>query len=298
MGKPGGPCQGPGGTDDSICGVTEISDKSDWRKSGKFKPEHADKWCCTKRLCRITHGVIADPKAAKQEAAPAPAPAAGSGLPSLLDAAGTALGGGGAPPAAAAAAAPATAAAAAPQSAAAPQAGIAPAAAPPTESAAAAPPPPHSVPPARTPLERQRDLLDTLKLPDGWCCGVAELPSGPHVYFWPSALAEQRWTTWRSPLDAPALRTAFKLEGHQEITKDDDSVVDEWQSGSRRSWPLLRRRRARRQRRRLRPRPAAHRLRRLGGRGALLHRPRGRLRRRHLRRLRSLLVIGHCVSDQ
>ena len=221
-------CQGPGGTEDSICGVTEISDKSDWRKGGKFKPEHAGKWCCTKRQCRITLGVIADPKVAKQEAAPAPAPAAGSGLASLLAAAGTALSGGGAPPAAAAAAAPATAAAAAPQSAAAPQAGTAPAAAPPTEPAAAAPPPPDNVPPARTPLERQRDLLDTLQLPDGWRCGVAELPSGPHVYFWPSALAEQRWTTWRSPLDAPALCTAFKLEGHQEITKDDDSVVDEW----------------------------------------------------------------------
>ena len=71
MVKPGGPCQGPGATEGTICGVTEISDKSDWRKGGKFKPEHKGKACCTKNACRIFLGVIADPKIAKAEAASA-----------------------------------------------------------------------------------------------------------------------------------------------------------------------------------------------------------------------------------
>ena len=71
-------------------------------------------------------------------------------------------------------------------------------------------------------------MLDALQLPEGWLYGVAQLQSGPRVYFWPSSLAEQRWTSWRSPLDAPALCTAVKLEGHQEITKDDGSIADEW----------------------------------------------------------------------
>ena len=69
MVKPGGPCQGPGATEGTNCGVTEISDKSDWRKGGKFKPEHKGKACCTKNACRIFLGVIADPKIAKAESA-------------------------------------------------------------------------------------------------------------------------------------------------------------------------------------------------------------------------------------
>ena len=52
MVKHGGPCQGPGQTDGTICGVTEIGDKSSWRVGGRFKPEHKGKPCCTiKRKC-------------------------------------------------------------------------------------------------------------------------------------------------------------------------------------------------------------------------------------------------------
>ena len=74
MGKHGGPCQAPGKTEGTICGETEISDKSDWRRGGKHKPEHAGKWCCTKNLCRIALGVILDPKAPKAEIAPSVLP--------------------------------------------------------------------------------------------------------------------------------------------------------------------------------------------------------------------------------
>lgn len=237
MVKLGGPCQAPGKTEGTICGVTEIGDNSDWRRGGKHKPEHAGKWCCPKNKCRIALGVIPDPKAPKAEVAPAPAPAASGPLGGLLDAVSTALAG---PPAPATA--PAAASASAASASSAPPAPIATAgkrsgrgAAAASAAAAAAPPaqpaqpdPPDSVPPERTPLERQRDVLDALQLPEGWLSGVAQLQSGPRVYFWPSSLAEQRWTSWRSPLDAPALCTAVKLEGHQEITKDDGSIADEW----------------------------------------------------------------------
>ena len=88
MVKLGGPCQGPGATDGIICGVTEIGDKSSWRRGGKFKPEHAGKACCTKKECRVHLGVIEDPRAA----APAPAAAAApAGIDAgLLRAAGSA----------------------------------------------------------------------------------------------------------------------------------------------------------------------------------------------------------------
>ena len=85
MGKRGGPCQGPGEEVGSICGITEISTKCDWRMGGKFKPEHKGKACCTKNRCRIALGVAPDTKLAKEEAVPAPAPAAGGGLNGLLD---------------------------------------------------------------------------------------------------------------------------------------------------------------------------------------------------------------------
>ena len=71
MGKRGGPCQAPGKEEGSICGITEISDRCDWRKGGKFKPEHKGKACCTKNACRVFLGVIADPKIARAEAASA-----------------------------------------------------------------------------------------------------------------------------------------------------------------------------------------------------------------------------------
>ena len=91
MVKLGGPCQAPGKTEGTICGETEIGDKSDWRRGGKHKPEHAGKWCCPKNKCRIALGVIPDPKAPKAEVAPAPAPAASGPLGGLLDAVSTAL---------------------------------------------------------------------------------------------------------------------------------------------------------------------------------------------------------------
>ena len=82
MVKHGGPCQGPGQTDGTICGTTEIGDKSSWRVGGRFKPEHKGKLCCTKTKCRKFLGVIADvaPSAAAATAAPAsvPEPAGGA----------------------------------------------------------------------------------------------------------------------------------------------------------------------------------------------------------------------------
>ena len=69
MGKVGGPCQGPGVTEGTVCGATEIADTCDWRKGGKFKPEHVGKPCCTKRACRIFLGVIEVPNAAKKRRA-------------------------------------------------------------------------------------------------------------------------------------------------------------------------------------------------------------------------------------
>ena len=72
MVKLGGPCEAPvdDKTPPTLCGITEISDKSDWRKG---KEEHAGKWCCTKADCRRALKVI-PPKAVA--AAPAAAPAA------------------------------------------------------------------------------------------------------------------------------------------------------------------------------------------------------------------------------
>ena len=82
MVKHGGPCQGPGQTDGTICGETEIGDKSSWRVGGRFKPEHRGKPCCTKTKCRKFLGVIEDvaPSAAAATAAPAsvPEPAGGA----------------------------------------------------------------------------------------------------------------------------------------------------------------------------------------------------------------------------
>ena len=69
MVKVGGPCQAQGELPNTICGATEISDKSSWRRGGKYKPEHQGKLCCTKRPCRIYLGVIEDPKAAESPAA-------------------------------------------------------------------------------------------------------------------------------------------------------------------------------------------------------------------------------------
>ena len=60
-----------------------------------------------------------------------------------------------------------------------------------------------------------------MQLPDGWGVGLAQLQGGPQLYFWPSALAEQRWTTWRSPLEAPQLVHVIALEGHQRIERGD-----------------------------------------------------------------------------
>jgi hypothetical protein len=57
---------------------------------------------------------------------------------------------------------------------------------------------------------------------------MAQLQSGPRVYFWPSALAEQRWTSWRSPLDTPQLMRAIALEGHQRIERGDGTFDSEW----------------------------------------------------------------------
>ena len=48
----------------------------------------------------------------------------------------------------------------------------------------------------------------------------AQLQSRPQLYFWPSALPDQRWTTWRSPLDAPSLAQVINLEGHQTIERN------------------------------------------------------------------------------
>ena len=120
MVKRGGPCQAPGAEKGSICGITEISDRCDWRKGGKFKPEHKGKACCTKRQCRIALGVIPDTELPKEEAAPAPAPAAGGGLSGLVDVVCAALSGQSAP-----AAAPAAASATAPSASAAPAAQVA-----------------------------------------------------------------------------------------------------------------------------------------------------------------------------
>ena len=82
MVKHGGPCQGPGQTDGTICGVTEIGDKSSWRVGGRFKLEHKGKPCCTKTKCRKFLGVIEDvaPSAAAATVAPAsvPEPAGGA----------------------------------------------------------------------------------------------------------------------------------------------------------------------------------------------------------------------------
>ena len=69
MVKVGGPCQAQGELPNTICGATEISDKSSWRRGGKYKPEHQGKLCCTKRPCRIYLGVIEDPEAAESPAA-------------------------------------------------------------------------------------------------------------------------------------------------------------------------------------------------------------------------------------
>lgn len=82
MVKLGGPCEAP--VDDkqppTLCGITEITDKSDWRKG---KEEHAGKWCCTKADCRRALKVIpskvvpaAAPAAAEQAAEQAAARAA------------------------------------------------------------------------------------------------------------------------------------------------------------------------------------------------------------------------------
>ena len=77
MVKVGGPCQGPGQLPNTICGETEISDGSSWRRGGKYKPEHQGKPCCTKRPCRIYLGVIEDPKASESPAAAAVTATAG-----------------------------------------------------------------------------------------------------------------------------------------------------------------------------------------------------------------------------
>ena len=237
MVKPGGPCQGPGATEGTICGVTEISDKSDWRKGGKFKPEHKGKACCTKNACRIFLGVIADPKIAKAEAASAPAPQASGPLGGLLEAASAALNGRSAP-----AAAPAAASASAASASSAPPAPIATAgkrsgrgaAAASAAATAAAPPaqpaqpdPPDGAPPARTPRELQQVMLDLHQLPDNWSVGLAQVQGQQQLYFWPRVLPEQRWTTWRSPLDAPSLAQVYALEGHQVIERG-DSFYREW----------------------------------------------------------------------
>ena len=69
MVKRGGPCEAPVDDQGNLCGITEISDKSDWRKG---KEEHAGKWCCTKAACRKALKVIT-PKAAAAPPAAAPA---------------------------------------------------------------------------------------------------------------------------------------------------------------------------------------------------------------------------------
>jgi len=239
MGKRGGPCQGPGEEEGSICGITEIGDKCDWRTGGRFKPEHKGKACCTKNRCRIALGVVPDTKLAKEEAAPAPAPAAGGGLSGLLDVVTAALSGQSAP-----AAAPAAASATVPSASASPTAPVAAvgrrgdrgkAAASAAAAAAAASPappeppgPPDGAPPVRTRLEQQQVVLDSLQPPDGWSFGLAQLQGGPQLYFWPSALPEQRWTTWRSPLDAPWLKHVAALEGHQRIKRSDGTFDSKW----------------------------------------------------------------------
>lgn len=67
-----------------------------------------------------------------------------------------------------------------------------------------------------------------MQLPDGWSFGLAQLHGGPQVYFWPSALPEQRWTTWRSPLEAPQLVHVIALEGHQRIERGDGAFESKW----------------------------------------------------------------------
>ena len=71
--RPGGPCQGPGSTAGTICGVTAILHSASWRKGGKYIPEHQGKACCPKRRCRIYLGVIEDTNS--PAAAPQPPPA-------------------------------------------------------------------------------------------------------------------------------------------------------------------------------------------------------------------------------
>lgn len=72
MVKIGGPCQGPGPTEGSVCGITEIPDSCKWREG---KDEHRGKACCTKRQCGIYLKAIT-PKAAK----PPPAATASAGV--------------------------------------------------------------------------------------------------------------------------------------------------------------------------------------------------------------------------
>jgi len=55
MVKLGGPCQGPGKEEGTLCGRTEIPDSASWRFG---KEEHAGKACCTKRKCRLHLKVI------------------------------------------------------------------------------------------------------------------------------------------------------------------------------------------------------------------------------------------------
>ena len=173
------------------------------------------------------------PPAPVPEGGAAPAPAAATdGLRGLLAAVGFASAGGAEQPAIPPAAASATV----------PSVSAAPTV--PTEgrrrvrgkaaasaAAAAAPPeppgPPDGAPPAPTPLELQQVLLDSMQLPDGWSFGLAQLQGRPQLYFWPSALPDQRWTTWRSPLDAPSLAQVINLEGHQTIERN-VNLYQEW----------------------------------------------------------------------
>ena len=174
------------------------------------------------------------PPAPVPEGGAAPAPAAATdGLRGLLAAVGFASAGGAEQPAMP----PAAASATVPSVSAAPtvptegRRRVRGKAAASAAAAAAAPPeppgPPDGAPPARTPLELQQVLLDSMQLPDGWSFGLAQLQGRPQLYFWPSALPDQRWTTWRSPLDAPSLAQVINLEGHQTI-ECNGNFYQEW----------------------------------------------------------------------
>ena len=71
MGRPGGPCRGPGRNGKDVCGETEVPDTTYWRTG---KGEYVGMQCCNRNACMVAMGLKKRKGAPRVPAEDAPAP--------------------------------------------------------------------------------------------------------------------------------------------------------------------------------------------------------------------------------